>query len=264
MHFTGMAAAKFVISEEGLSYTTSNTKVKLLNSSDSVLGAVISSMIFLWILMFLTVADLRAWFYNHTRTLREIELLMNEFEKDQSQTHASRNLSIRYRSIPGVKNMNDMDSSGVGSDRECSSRKSFSNFLSFCETLPKSLPGSMKMYECLASSMLLNRPTVKIIPGIGSMSLEDRSGLDSMVSNSDLGILLQSASSLNSVSQLQFGALDGIISGDVEAGHKWDLNDGLGGVASGFVTGGFVTKPALGPIIFNKGRRSDDSNTELL
>jgi hypothetical protein len=101
MHFTGMAAAKHVIIDGekggvvGRKYDINHT----ISREDAFAGAIVASAMLLSGVVLLSIADLRAWFYDHTATLREIELIVNQLEKMPNHTAAYGNFLQKYRSI---------------------------------------------------------------------------------------------------------------------------------------------------------------------
>ena len=67
----------------------------------------IASTSFLWVLIFLNTADLRAWFYKNSKTLYEIDIIINELEKNQGRTtFKSREFLKKYYNIIGSSETN--------------------------------------------------------------------------------------------------------------------------------------------------------------
>jgi hypothetical protein len=64
--------------------------VHLVNRNDAMIGAVIGSMIFLWLIVLVVMADLRAWFYHSSQTVRNTDGMMKRLrtmaEKDYLST----------------------------------------------------------------------------------------------------------------------------------------------------------------------------------
>jgi hypothetical protein len=79
MHYTGMAAAKFSYnpkSEHAPGVVTTAT----VDQMTAVYGAIVASMIFMWIIIMLSMADLRVWYYQLASLVREtdIRVIMNK------------------------------------------------------------------------------------------------------------------------------------------------------------------------------------------
>ena len=66
MHYTGMAAATYVYKPGEAAKTTVGT----MDSNTAVIGAIVASMVFLWIVVLLVLADVRSWFYRAANTVR--------------------------------------------------------------------------------------------------------------------------------------------------------------------------------------------------
>ena len=66
MHYTGMAAATYVYKPGEAVKTTAG----MMESNIAVVGAIIASMMFLWIVVLLVLADVRSWFYRSANTVR--------------------------------------------------------------------------------------------------------------------------------------------------------------------------------------------------
>ena len=62
-----MAAASFV-AVPGLAAQTSTTNT--IDSTTAIGGALVASMVFLWIVNLLVMADIRSWFYRSSDTVR--------------------------------------------------------------------------------------------------------------------------------------------------------------------------------------------------
>lgn len=71
MHYTGMAAAKYKY-KEGASDKFSDAST--VDNMTAVYGALAASMIFIWIVFILSIADLRVWYYNLARVIREADI----------------------------------------------------------------------------------------------------------------------------------------------------------------------------------------------
>jgi hypothetical protein len=99
MHFTGMAAAKYVIID-GTKNNVSRVNVRhTISSNDAKTGALVASAILLFGITILSIADLRAWFYNQSNTLHQIELMIKQIEKSPDFSAANGNLLLKYRTI---------------------------------------------------------------------------------------------------------------------------------------------------------------------
>ena len=102
MHYVGMTAAKFTIVDGELEGAL-GTESYLIESDRAAVAAIIASMSFLWVLMFMHTADLRKWFHRRSRTLRNIAAMMDDIEKDTVQTEFSKRILRKYNAINGVK-----------------------------------------------------------------------------------------------------------------------------------------------------------------
>jgi hypothetical protein len=97
MHFSGMAAAKYVI----VDHRKNNVAlVKHIISSDNAMtGALAASAMILFGITSLSIADLRAWFYNQSSTSHRVELMIKQIEKSPNHTSTNSNLLPKIRTI---------------------------------------------------------------------------------------------------------------------------------------------------------------------
>eukprot|EP00596_Hydrurales_sp_CCMP1899_P000980 CAMPEP_0119049768 /NCGR_PEP_ID=MMETSP1177-20130426/66246_1 /TAXON_ID=2985 /ORGANISM="Ochromonas sp, Strain CCMP1899" /LENGTH=294 /DNA_ID=CAMNT_0007027379 /DNA_START=577 /DNA_END=1461 /DNA_ORIENTATION=- len=79
MHFTGMAAARYVYVEGKAAKLPKD--VLLVDGTLCVLGSIIASIVFLFINGLITTADLRAWYYNNDHIIRNTDKIMSNMEK---------------------------------------------------------------------------------------------------------------------------------------------------------------------------------------
>ena len=77
MHYTGMAAATYVYKPGEAAKVTALT----MDSGNAVVGAIIASMLFLWIVVLLVLADIRSWFYRSSNTVRMADKVSGRSEE---------------------------------------------------------------------------------------------------------------------------------------------------------------------------------------
>jgi hypothetical protein len=101
MHFSGMAAAKYVINDHSNHHTNhrASRSKHTISSSNVMTGALVRSAILLGGIFVLSIADLRAWFYIQSKTLRRIEPIINQIEKSPIHAANNSNLLSKYRII---------------------------------------------------------------------------------------------------------------------------------------------------------------------
>lgn len=98
MHYTGMAATKF-IREEGFAARIPISQT--VSSEAAVIGAIVSSILFILVILLLTTADLRAWFYMNSRTLRAADELAKSLACSEPSPASVREALRKYCSIRG-------------------------------------------------------------------------------------------------------------------------------------------------------------------
>jgi hypothetical protein len=89
-----MASAEYIVSDNPAPSTYST-----LDMSTAVFASLIASTFFLWIVIFMSIADLRMWFYTQSNKLREINEMMLVLEASTIQCGASQLAIIKYKSI---------------------------------------------------------------------------------------------------------------------------------------------------------------------
>lgn len=95
MHYTGMASALYYVSDN----PTTDASEPTVSSSTAVFASLIASSFFLYIIVFMVIADLRMWFYTQSKKLREINDIMQVLEASTIQCHASRLAIEKYKRI---------------------------------------------------------------------------------------------------------------------------------------------------------------------
>jgi len=96
MHYTGMAAATYVYTPgQAVTVATSQT----MDSGQAVTGCIVASMIFLWIVILLVLADVRSWFYRAANTVRTADKLVHYIEKEMVLTANTSKLLQKYKSL---------------------------------------------------------------------------------------------------------------------------------------------------------------------
>lgn len=97
MHYTGMAAATYVYTPGKVAANTAGA----VDSSTAVVGAIIASMLFLWIVVLLVLADVRSWFYRSANTVRMADKLINIIEKETTLSSTARKVLAKYVLLRG-------------------------------------------------------------------------------------------------------------------------------------------------------------------
>lgn len=100
MHYTGMAAVKFKYSDVGASLLPPS---QTLASEEAVIGSIIASMIFLLAMLLITIADIRAWFYMNSKTVRACDDIMKCLQACEYPNSATREALNKYYVIRGEK-----------------------------------------------------------------------------------------------------------------------------------------------------------------
>jgi uncharacterized protein YoxC len=96
MHYTGMAAATYVYTPgQAVTVATSQT----MDSGQAVTGCIVASMIFLWIVILLVLADVRSWFYRAANTVRTADKLVHYIEKEMVLTANTGKLLQKYKTL---------------------------------------------------------------------------------------------------------------------------------------------------------------------
>jgi hypothetical protein len=80
----GMAALQLKYDPSGGMSSNHHTPagVTTVDQSTASVGAIVASMIFLWIVIMLVMADLRAWFYNSSQIVRRTDQMMGKVKLD--------------------------------------------------------------------------------------------------------------------------------------------------------------------------------------
>ena len=108
MHYTGMSAASYIVNEgKSAQIPTSN----LSDAGTLVIGAITASMIFLWIIILLVVADLRSWFYTSSETVRETDAIIKLLETETAPSHIVLAVIDKYNKIRSGFNANAVPAS---------------------------------------------------------------------------------------------------------------------------------------------------------
>lgn len=98
MHYTGMAATKFIyLKGNAASYSNSMS----VASESAVTGSLIASMVFLLANLLMTIADLRAWFYTKSRTERVADAIIRSLLHIQNPDATIREAIAKYDTLRG-------------------------------------------------------------------------------------------------------------------------------------------------------------------
>ena len=82
MHYTGMAAMKLEYMPNTMNAMKAPKGVQVVGQKTATVGAIIASIIFLWIIVLIVMADLRAWFYNSSQVIRNMDTLARNARND--------------------------------------------------------------------------------------------------------------------------------------------------------------------------------------
>ena len=93
MHYTGMAATRFIYVPD---YASRISQAHTVSSEAAVGGAIVASMIFLLFVLLMTTADLRAWFYMNSRTVRDADQIIEMLSQMEHPTAAIREALHKY------------------------------------------------------------------------------------------------------------------------------------------------------------------------
>jgi Bacterial signalling protein N terminal repeat len=100
VHYTGMAAAKYIHAPGSMSrFNASPT----LSSRDATFGALIGTIIFCFVMMLITIADLRAWYYVNAKVVRSTDDMMKNLQALENLDATSKDVITKYRLIRGKK-----------------------------------------------------------------------------------------------------------------------------------------------------------------
>ena len=96
VHYTGMAAVKYVHTPGSMCrFNASPT----LSSRDATFGALTGTIIFCFVMMLITIADLRAWYYVNAKVVRSTDDMMKDLQALENLDATSKQVIVKYRLI---------------------------------------------------------------------------------------------------------------------------------------------------------------------
>ena len=100
VHYTGMAAVKYIHTPGSMNRFTA---CPTLSSREATFGALIGTIIFCFVMMLITIADLRAWYYVNAKVVRSTDDMMKNLQALENLDAASKDVIIKYSLIRGQK-----------------------------------------------------------------------------------------------------------------------------------------------------------------
>lgn len=98
MHYTGMAAATFVYKEGRVASTNANW----VDQNTAILGALAGSTLFMWLIIIMCIADLRVWYYNLARIVREADIRASVHKASENSIISKQPFLLEYEELRAV------------------------------------------------------------------------------------------------------------------------------------------------------------------